>query len=261
MNIVCLDGLDYRFVDEWDLQNLKQKVYGRHDVTLVEDKFTPLLFAGFLTGVPPSSFGYTKKFVVDRLHGGRVLNFPVMRRMKARGWLFKRSNMLKWQRDKTFIEVLRQKGKSVFVYEFPSFNEYVDNPIYRCDLWSFLKDSLDVRRGKIFEVWEKIRERMLLFSLAMEYVDVALFYSCLPDMAHHLFYRDDLRYVKEYYVKLDRWVGSLRSDVPMLVFSDHGNVVGEIEHSDFGFWSCSVEVPFSPFTILDFYDLVLEICN
>ena len=52
-----------------------------------------------------------------------------------------------------------------------------------------------------------------------------------------------------------------RSDLCILMLSDHGFDPINQTHSDYGFWSMNVKPPKKPKTILDFKDIILELLS
>lgn len=271
--IICLDGLDPGLVREWNLKNLLQKYNGVHDIGMIEKNYTPLLFSAFLTGKNPKKYGYTYDYIMQRrnfryntlfkLHDYIGGTLGLRKIFDKLGFLdrqkrFIASNMNTAQKYYTFIIELNTLGKTTSCIDLPSYNEYVNDPLYRQTFWDLIKKDRNTRRKAVREILYHTLNKWHMFKFTIPHTSVSIYYSCLPDMAHHLLFKDgEIVYVKDIYLKLNDLVGSLKeSDI--LVFSDHGFNHDEYFHSERGLWSTNYKLSDKPTSILDFHDVILK---
>ena len=55
--IIALDGLEFDIVKRYELRNLRQKVYGKIELNNFKKIYTPIIWASFITGLPPEKHG------------------------------------------------------------------------------------------------------------------------------------------------------------------------------------------------------------
>ena len=283
--IIALDGLDASLVVRWSFRGLLQSSWGRHYVGFLKNLYTPIIWSCFLTGENVEELGYD----LDALRAMRraeafppVLRQAYMirrkllssRRLGLRALLRKLgffrglppANMPPRLRKRAFLEILRERGLRVKAIEVPGYNERW-NEHFRTALSRFITAPMS-KRLKFLDYCVRECERrvsLAIGELERRRPDVLMLYLPLPDIAHHLFIKG-LRaslVLHRIYWMAEGWAMAVREaagpEYACLVVSDHGFDRRRKTHSDYGFWSLSLEPPFRPEKITDFHRLVMEL--
>lgn len=252
ITVLGIDGLDFGIVEEMDLENLKQKRYGKLEIP--EECYihigrkdavpwTPLCWMTIITGrIPPSKF-------LEQIP--RVLKNPVIERVrKSLGFIKGKARTLekigfrphKW----TWGNVSR-RYETIFCLAEKSLDFNV--PTYSED-WTFSPGKK--REAGIKEYLKSINEeywriRDTLFSILEEEqeYDILMTYIGILDAYGHCFYGHEKYYQK--YIDVDEFVGRVRENVDgmFLLVSDHGfekleGVSSGGKHSDYAFYSTNI---------------------
>ena len=276
--IICLDGLELNYVLKWNLKGLLQKNYGTHDVSMIERIYTPLIWSAFLTGQNPQEIGYTMEYIEKQrinAYPSILRTFALLRKrflpkknlnlrrlaMKLGIYDMKKTNMPTNIRKQTFVSKLRDEGYNVYIEEFPSYNEFEKELFARIDPGLYLRRSFDERFRRVKESWDFTIKRWIRVLHVIPTHDLILFYTNFPDSAHHvLFKEEELIFVKDFYLKLENlpFLKDLKNIVKLIV-SDHGFIHNEHTHSNYGFWSSNINLPYEPKTVFDFHDLIIKL--
>ena len=283
--ILGLDGLDYDCVNRWNINEFKQKYFGKHLVNMLSHLYTPLIWGSFLIGGNVEDYGYDLKRLREKraLDGSHPLLRPLyklrlklfpnrkigLRELLVRKGLAEKyppSIMPKRLLKKTFLEVLKMNGYKVSAIEVPAYNE-VKNEYFRCTFSKYLskplKSKIDYVEGCLSDVQDRVNKAM---KFVFENYDVIFMYSHLPDIAHHLFFRNiiETKMLHDIYLRLKEITlplieESYSRDYAVLIISDHGFDVKKHYHSNYGFWSLNVEPPYEPKYITDFFKIIMSL--
>lgn len=275
--ILMLDGLEYNLVLKWNLENLKQKTYGKIQLRreyFIEDTknpflreespvpYTPTVWASFLTGLPPEKHG-VKDMITYSAFWNKLRMLPMVRRLKGKRRLFWRLGIkprLINKKDlpsKTFIDAI----KPSIAIDVPTYNEPTEyfmrmSQSVSKGIDSFEREALRIFRERKTKTLERINDPWRLF---MTYFKIADFWG-------HLYYVRRPSILRELYNSLDATARDLKMLIPkntvFLIISDHGmedsgdGVTGN--HSDHAFWSLNLETDWKPKDITDFYAKILK---
>lgn len=258
--ILGLDGLEYNFVEKWNLKNLKQKEYGRVKVPI--DKYSgvplsPEVWAAFLTGKYPSRYmGFKREPKIDFIL--RVLK--IMRRyLPLSLGLGKRirvraSAKFPDLKEKTFLDLTCSKEINAPYYSHDNKTFKITQQFDAGNLT--LKEAIN-ETLKLYSYW---KERILEEGKNLENFDVVFAYMHFPDTIHHLLFIRPQR-IRRFYIDLDNYVSVLKRSIEtslFLIVSDHGFDLKAKSHSRYGFYSSNIHLESKPKDITDFYHLILK---
>jgi len=243
--ILGLDGLEYNFVREWNLRNLKQQEYGKILVPIDKSKevpLTPQVWAAFLTGKYIPSLYFVHPLTTEMLL--KMQSFLRFLRKFIRISLglgkkikIKAPNKFPNLKEKTFIDLTKSIEINAPYYSYDGAVFNILNQFYLGKLT--LKECIEAMRA----LYEMRKEQILLELEKIRDVDVVFAYM-------HFFYAD-----------LDNYVSVLKSRVEVslfLIISDHGFDLETKNHSMHGFYSSNVPLNPKPQRITDFYDLIVN---
>ncbi len=277
--VIGLDCLEYEDVLSWKLDNLMQRYYGRYDVKPAVKEgnplYTPLIWASFLTGNPSYRYGFSSESLGRRTWGKFYLLYKIRRMIPIRNLHLRRvainlriknldcgmERMPEEARRDTFLQIAESKGYRVWAKEIPSYNDDLIAR-YRMSIGLVYNRPLEEKLealGRVFSDVERLWREALL---ALPDHDLVMFYSPLPDFAHHMFPTKKMKHrlrMYDVYKRLNEMVSSAPDDAAKLIVSDHGFDSGKFTHSDYGFWSSNVPLPREPKTVLDFKSIVLDL--
>ena len=281
--IVGLDGLDYDIVLRWGLKQYLQKYHGKHYVGFACKLYTPILWSMFLTGINVEKHGYSleelkRKREQDIWKHNFLKKLYLLRKrvpikkLGIRYLLIKLglvkpyppSILPKHLLERTFIVELKRKGLKVSAIEIPGFNEE-RNEKYRTLHEKYVTKNLREKLSFLNEIIDDCRERIQqALNFIVKGYDLVFVYLPLPDIAHHLLYRNlrEIVELRKIYGSLWKMISPLIShaeNYAILLVSDHGFRIKNQYHSKWGFWSLNIKPPFIPSKITDFKKLVLEI--
>jgi len=285
--ILGLDGLDYNLVEKWRLSFFKQRYYGKHYIGFLKKLYTPIVWGCFLTGVNVEEHGYSLHQLVEK-RGKDAFKSQILRRLysirkkvpignlRIRKILIKLGLVNPYQGsimpesllNKTFLKLLKDLNYKVATVEVPGYNEEV-NEYFRSTYGLLLSASLDEKRAYIDKILEETDRRMIK---TMDYIDkgydLVFTYSPLPDIAFHIAVKPTLRikvWLKNVHEHLQQILRPLIKEAEnrnytILIVSDHGFDLNKYYHSNYGFWSLSIEPPgwWSIETILDFKENIIK---
>ena len=285
--ILGLDGLDYSLVEKWKLNFYKQRSYGKHYVGLLKKLYTPIIWGCFLTGLNVEEHGYSFHEVVKKRRKDAFKNqilcklysirtrIPI-KNLRIRNILVKLKLLNPYQGcimsenllNKTFLRFLKDLKYKVAAIEVPSYDEET-NEYFRSTYKLLLSASLDEKKAYVDNILEETGRRV---TKAMDYIDMdydlVFMYSPLPDIAFHLAVKPTLRikvWLKNVHEHLQQILRPLIKEAEnrnytILIVSDHGFDLNKYYHSNYGFWSLSIEPPdwWSIETILDFKENIIK---
>jgi len=287
--IIGLDCLEYKLVERWDLKDLKQKHYGRYDVTVAVKPhgplYTPLIWTSFLTGNPSYKYGmdklllerekvaWGKLFPLFKLRAKLPIKLGIRRLLMKLGLrkakfsledAMKLEKMPEHARHDTFLEEAKRLGFKVWAEEIPAYNDKRIAQLRLNFAVHFFEKPVKVRLKGLKIVFDFVEKMWKEALHALENHDLVMFYSPLPDLAHHMFSTHRLIHrlrIYRVYKRLNDMVGNINisSNIVKIIVSDHGYNDKEHNHSNYGFWSINVDLPNYPRTVLDFKDLILKL--
>ena len=265
--ILGLDGLEFNFVEKWDLKNLKQLEYGKISVPISEREdmpMTPQVWGSFLTGkVAATSLKLYKPPLESII---KILDlipksFPLKERIYD---FFRRIIPIRYRysivmgytplKMKTFLDITNSKPINVIFYNDDNLGQVINH--------HFGVGKISLKRAiKLLEKLYKKRKRHILFETGefKEDYELILAYMHFPDYLHHyLLFRPSE--IKAHYFDLDFFVSSLKKQVGdstlFLLISDHGFSHEKEKHTNYGFYSSNVTLNPRPKRITDFYKII-----
>jgi len=215
--VLAIDALEYSLVERFSCSNLKQKYYGKTDISEFSEPRTMVLWSSFLTGTNMEQ---------------RVLSM---------------GNTAMWSFKMNIQETFFRQFNNPVIIDLPGFSYDVE--IHRQEremLRQFFevqdKEEKDAIRkeynDKAFEHHRRIKK---LFGEALKAEkDIVLAYFSIADVIGHLNF-SNRGLMKMIYRDLDEIAGRVPS--PMIILSDHGmKEVGIFgDHSNYGFWSTGLK--------------------
>lgn len=275
--IIALDALEYDLVKEFNLKGLMQKEWGRIDVTMFRDLSTPIVWASFITGLPPEKHGLKLKgltrlheflrFVPEKLRH----KFPLQTRRR----FFKTTRIRKEQRE--IYEDIREQFKSKnfttlfdvihnsVVISVPPYQQWIKPETMR-----LMKET--VERKVPFVIFEEHvrsvflrKRRKLLDAIKLGGWSLLMVHFMFIDLLAHFKIRNK-RKMLEIYSEAESLVEEVKDCLEkktcLLVVSDHGMKFDEDlkfgEHTSHGFYSCNRKLGLANPKITDFYSIILN---
>jgi len=232
--VLAIDALEYKQVEEFNCNNLKQRFYGKTDISEFSEPRTMVLWSSFMTG---------KNMEKEILAKGDKEMWNV--RIDLKETFFKNFTNPK-------------------IIDLPGFNyDKEQHDLERELLKNFFNAKTDEEKNNIkkkynnhaFEHHRKIKKE---FSDALKKGhDFLLCYFSVADVVGHLNFGNKLM-MKMIYRDLDEIAGTINN--PYIVLSDHGmKQIGTFgDHSNYGFWSTNSRDLGNP-RITDFANIIQEI--
>lgn len=275
--ILGIDGLEYDLVEEWDLENLMQKEYGKielpikkEDGYLYPEPATVIIWPCFITGMPPKKMG---------IETVKIYPFNFLYKIYLR-FLSPKEEKRKTIKDKSiyrkimdeisnFISLLHLSREPTRKdIKVPTMFETIPNsihkhiPVYDNDAFPNRGNVVKALENKtyrpIFEMlmMKEFRKRTVE---VMKYVDnkegwkLFMEYFSLLDSIQHVFY-NNAKKIAKYYIMFNEFVGKVRQkiddDTLLLIVSDHGQKKGV--HTNYGFYSVNEPLEFKNPKLIDF---------
>ena len=282
--ILGIDALEYNLIEEWGLENLKQKEYGKTKVPVVkglDEPATVIVWPCFITGKEPEEIGFTTlvsyrqpfKWFFENIyarfrrssadyHPETILD----KRNSKRKILDKLSSFFRkvgFSRDFS-----RKDIKVPTLFDNNTLKTYHFHvPVYDKDVFpEYRKRIVDVISKQIpdSEFIESCKksfytrsEELLSFLEQNKDWDLVMMYWFCLDAIQHAFFKNKLK-IMDFYLLFNEFVGKLRfklpSDVMLLIISDHGQEKGI--HTDYGFYSCNKKLGLNNPKITDFKNII-----
>lgn len=280
LKLVCVtafDGLEYDLVEEFNLEKTKQSEYGKIDVHLFKELATPIIWASFITGVPPEKHGMDDLIAWRNpaLQKLRQISIKLkLNRIKGKGKLFELLGFkhgvfydimveeFKHRKAKTFFDIIpNSKALSV-----PPYQQWI-NEETRCLMKQAIDNPrrIDALEDYLWKVFERKKEKCLKIIGRRDW-NLFMVHFMFTDLLGHVYAGNSAR-IFEVYIEVERFIEDVKKILPKealhLVVSDHGmKTIGEGtygEHSDHGFYSSNVKLGLVNPKITDFFDLVTGI--
>jgi predicted AlkP superfamily pyrophosphatase or phosphodiesterase len=275
--ILALDALEYDLVEEFDLKALKQAEYGKVDVSMFKDIATPIIWASFITGLPPEKHKIqltewrnpilqklhelTLKLKLDKIKGkGKIFEWLGFRR----GADYEQNiAQFKKYRSKSLFHII-PNAKAITVPPYQKWisektREYVSDVAHR-------RITLKSYERYIWKIFYEKRRRYFKTLLEGDW-NLIMTHFMFTDLFGH-FFITDYEKMLEVYLEAEQLVKDTQQligdETWLLIVSDHGMEplvykarVGD--HSDHGFYSSNVKLGLANPKITDFFDLIVRI--
>lgn len=267
--IIALDALEYDLVEEFSLENLKQKECGKTDLQGFGLLATPIIWASFITGLAPEKHKVNFYWVWDN----DVLEKPIVSFLshKIGGILellgFKRTHHRKKHFMRKGIKTIFDLVDNSVALNVPSYQEYASREISRALHDAITNSSREVEfETKVWKVFKR-RRKECLHRFEEGGWKVFMAYFNFTDYFGHLF-RGNLAKMSKVYSVAEKLVRDLKSKINsdqtlFLVISDHGmKPVGRYgDHSNYGFYSVNEQLGLQNPKITDFFQIILDELN
>jgi hypothetical protein len=273
VTIIGIDGLDYNIVEEMDLKNLKQEVYGKLTIPRecyreikpgVYSPWTPLCWMSIITGnIPPEKYHQEKKMVYSnelleffRNRFGKYLNF----------WKGKRKLLMKTGFKLTKYEAVETPhirdmntifdlAENVIEVNIPSYSEdYTLRP--------FGKEREGVEHLKLFDREDSYVKKFIK-SVIKSNKEYDLFMAYMRAIDHYGHQKYGTKDLFNRYKLMDFFINEIKNDVDglLLICSDHGfqRLDGTStggRHSDYAYYSLNLDLRCKMESLLDIYSCV-----
>lgn len=265
--ILGLDGLEYNFVEEWNLANLKQREFGKIEVPInevLQAPTSPEIWASFLTGKYIQMSFESTSFLQENLFKllkfmRRYVNVSLRlgRKVKRMDDLYKNLAVMtlgEYLGEKTFLDLTNSKkiNAPYHNYDGEAFDIVRD--------FGQKKFSMIETIARLMFLYEK-RKRQILDETEKGIADVTFAYMHFPDTLQHLTYlRPDK--IKRHYLDLNSYVSILKTKIKkpttFVIVSDHGFDLKKGSHTHHGFYSSNVALDPKPEKITDFYKIIIR---
>lgn len=266
--ILGLDGLEYDFVQKWNLKHLKQQEYSKIEVPIESEEGVPMspeVWASFLTGkqthltfeespIRPLTPLLTLLKLLRR-HINLSLGLSTKIRRKTPEKLHKRHHVaFPPLKDTTFLDVADSKEINVPYYSY-------DHAVMKT-LRYFGDERISLQKTAklLISLYEKRKEQILNSIRKNEGVDILFAFMHFPDVIQHLLFTVPSK-IQQHYMDLDNYVLRLKNKLNQSIFlivSDHGFSFETETHSLYGFYSSNKTLNPKPKQITDFYNLLLQ---
>ena len=234
--IFAIDALEYDKVEEFECENLKQKHYGKTDISEFSQPRTMVLWSSFITGQNKEK---------DVLKDGDKEMWDK-----------------KWPIKETFFS----KFKNPVVLDLPgfSYNKEVHDKSRELLKKFFKTEDADEKDNirkeynkEAFEHHRKIKDEFIK-ALAGDH-ELVLGYFSVADVIGHLNFGNKTM-MKMIYRELDEMAEQISKKGKLIIISDHGMKALGIfgDHSNYGFWSTNFDIELKKPKITDFYGLIAE---
>ena len=272
--ILALDGLEHNLVEEFDLEALKQAEYGKVDISMFKDLATPIIWASFITGLPPEKHKIEmtewRHPFLQKLH--ELMPKLKLDKIKGKGMIFEwlgfkrgedyRQNIahFKKYRSKSLFHII-PKAKAISVPPYQEWisektRKYVSDVVHR-------RIALKSYERHIWKIFYEKRRRYFKTLLEGDW-NILMTHFMFIDLFGHFFITDYDKML-EVYLEAEQLVKDTQQLIDeetwLLIISDHGMkpFVDEArvgDHSDHGFYSSNVKLSLVNPKITDFFDLV-----
>ena len=276
--ILALDALEYNLVEEFNLENIKQLEYGKIDVSAFKVLATPVIWASFISGLPPEKHGLTIKAIPQWTNPAmeklRRLSIKMqLGRIKGKGKIFE---LLGFEHrpfyERTLEEFRSRKIETLFsvipnskALSVPPYQKWTDRQtqlLLRQAIEN--KEKMSVFEEHIWSIFEKKKEKCIKIIQKGNW-NLFMTHFIPTDSLGHIF-AGNLTKMFGIYLKAEELVEDVKKIIEdetlLLIVSDHGmKPVGKGtygEHSDHGFYSSNVKLNLVNPKITDFFDLIVK---
>ncbi len=231
-----IDALEYDKVLEFQCANLKQKFFGKTDITDFSQPRTMVLWSSFMTG------------------------------MNKENEILERGDKEMWNTRIKFEDTFFSMFKDPVIIDLPGYNyDLAVHEKSRKLLKTFFETKSESRKKILeeynkdaFEHHKKVKEQFL--KTLEEDHDFVLGYFSVIDVIGHLNF-GNTAIMKMLYKEMDEIASKIDADT-LLILSDHGmKAIGDFgDHSEYGFWSTNFSDLKNP-KITEFASILKDIEN
>jgi len=278
MCILALDALEYELVEEFNLENIKQLEYGKIDISNFKDLATPVIWASFISGLPPEEHGldikaipHWRSSVIDKL---RQLSIKIgLDCIKGKGRLLELIGFehrpfyeemitdFRISQTETFFDII-PNAKALSV---PPYQEWIDPKTQL-----FLRQAIDNEEKlgafeeHVLQIFERKRKKGLKTIKEGDW-NLFMTHFMLTDLLGHI-YAGNKTKMFGVYIKAEQLVEEVKEligdETLLLIVSDHGmKPIGKGtfgEHSDHGFYSSNFPLSLEKPKMTDFFPLIVK---
>jgi len=285
--ILAFDGLEYNFVEIFDLENLKQREYGKVQLPkecfkevnlgytneMHKEPWTPLVWFSFLTGKLPKEDNFVvKKWDNKLLNVLRTLSVKIGLSRSMRSGIGKILTSLGFSlrifdRDDYKVPTIFDLTEKFHATNVPVFSrgwtfEFEKIPDDFDNFEDFLNSALTTELRKFNELRDQtlsFLERNIDWNLAMVY------FKTLDSFGEVCF--ENTEKIRDIYSKVDKFVKEVKCKLNdkcfVLIISDHGmERLGKHsfgKHSNYAFYSMNRKLGLKNPKITDFYLLIKNV--
>lgn len=232
--ILAIDALEYTLVEEFNCNNLKQRFYGKTDISEFSEPRTMVLWSSFMTGK------------------------NMEKEILAKG------DKEMWNTQLDLKETFFKNFTDPKIIDLPGFNyDKAQHELERSLLKKFFNAQSEEEKNSIrteynnhaFEHHRRIKQEFVA-ALKGDH-EFVLGYFSVADVIGHLNFGNRIM-MKMIYKDLDEIASTINE--PLIVLSDHGmEQIGMFgDHSNYGFWSTDLEDLGNP-KITDFARVIEKI--
>lgn len=275
--ILALDALEYDLVEEFDLKNIKQLEYGKIDVSMFKDLVTPIVWASFISGLPPEKHGldinavhYWHSSVIDKL---RHLSIKIkLDRIKNKGRILE---LLGFERKFIYDQMMAQfKNRKIQTFfdivpkaealSVPPYQKWIERETQLLFSQAIQKDKIGPFEQHVWNIFERKKDKCIKIIQEDDW-NLFMAHFMFTDLLGHLF-AGNLTKMFGIYLKAEELVEDVKKilgdETLLLIVSDHGmktfgkGIYGE--HSDHGFYSSNVQLNLVNPEVTDFFHLIVK---
>jgi hypothetical protein len=255
-----LDGLDYDYAIDWHMSHLLQSQHSRIEVPIDAEKgapWSPEVWASFLSGRRVKrEFEMQNKWK----HLLKLLTY-LRKKMKRGLGLHLGQRILKVGgyrgfpdlKERSFLDLVSSTTINAPYYDY---DHKCLSIFHQMNMGNATGEDTRKRLEQLFV--ERMREIKERIRVATE--ELVFAYMHFPDAIQHFTVFRNKNELLRHYMVLDEFAGDLAENVEadfFIILSDHGHDM-ERGHSNYGFYSCNVELEKKPTSIYDFYYFVQE---
>jgi predicted AlkP superfamily phosphohydrolase/phosphomutase len=283
--ILGIDAIEFDLIEKWNLNNLKQKEYGKTIVpkSAGQEPATEIIWPCFITGEEPEEMGYSSLNIYSKsLKTIMPLISPVIRKLflntktkngtqKIQGRfsllylsiiLLKKVGLIhKPTKDDIKAETIfdNKKIKSIHLH-IPILDKDAF-PEYRKNIINAISEKL---HHPIVEIKQKneftIRSKEVYDCIKKNNWQLFMQYYFVLDGVQHIFYRNHKKIAK-FYLMFDEFIKKVSEIIDdetlLLIVSDHGLKKGI--HTPYGFYSVNKKLGLKNPKLIDFRGIIEEI--
>lgn len=232
--VLAIDALEYKLVEEFNCENLKQRFYGKTDIMEFSEPKTMVLWSSFMTG------------------------------KNMENEIVAKGDKEMWNTRLDLKDTFFRSFKNPKIIDLPGFNYFTEqHEQERGFLKKFFDANTEEDKKNIRKAYNNLafahhrRIKQEFNSVLQEDYDFVLGYFSVADVIGHLNFGNRAM-MKMIYRDLDEIAGNI--DESYIVLSDHGmerlGIFGD--HSNYGFWSTGFRDLGSP-KITDFAGIIKQI--
>lgn len=276
--ILALDALEHDLVEEFNLETIKQREYGKIDVSMFKDLATPIIWGSFISGLPPEKHGLNTEMiprwrnpVIEKL---RRLSIKIkMDRIKGKAKVLE---FLGFERrflyEKIIEEFRNRKIETLFnvvpnakALSVPPFQKWIDSETQLLLRQAVEEEEkISVFEEHVWDIFQRKKDECMRIIHEGGW-NLFMVHFMFTDLLGHIFF-GNLTKMFGVYIKAEELVEEVKEiigpETLLLIVSDHGMKTfgkGKYgEHSAHGFYSSNALLNLENPKITDFFDLIVN---